>query len=401
MSRIRLVCRLVATLLIASCGPAAGGAGGSSNAYAGQTIKLGAVLSVTGAGGAYGQQSRDGALLAMKQINASGGVNGAQIELTVVDDTSDTATSAQKTRNLIEQSKVLALLGPTLSSSAVAAHPLAESLKVPMLAISTTGMHIVPDCRYPDTTPCRYIFRDSLGQETAIPDNIKSYADDAHPATGVLMMAQDDKSSSEGGTIVMNTVAAYKINLLKVIKFNTAEGDLSRNVTEAVQLKPDVIFIMSLGSTSARIMAAARNLGWQGQFLGGEGFNTATASRQAGAAGYGARSASAWYIGNDFPSNKDFVAAYKNEYSKDPDQVAAQGYTGLMILGDAARRAKLTFSDVVADRDKLRSAMERVNIDSPLGQVQFTSSHDVKQTVWIIKMDGAGGFKLVHEIRPS
>ena len=214
-------------------------------------------------------------------------------------------------------------------------------------------------------------------------------------------MAQDDKFSSDGGTIVQKTVAQYNIDLLKTIPFSKNDADLSPYVTQAVQLKPDVIFITSLGGIPAKIMTAARNQGWQGQFLGGNGFNTATVSKQAGAAGTGARSASAWYIGNEFASNKDFVTAYKNEYSKDPDQFAAQGYTGLKILADAAKRANLTFTDTAGDRDKLRAAIETVNIQSPLGPFQFTSSHDVKQTAWIIQMDGAGGFKLVHEVKAS
>src|SRR5204862_4898976 len=115
-------------------------------------------------------------------------------------------------------------------------------------------------------------------------------------------------------------------------------------VTQAVLLKPDVIFITSLGGIPAKIMTAARNQGWQGQFLGGNGFNTATVSKQAGAAGTGARSASAWYIGNEFASNKDFVTANKNEYSKDPDQFAAPRYTGLKIVADAAERANRPFT---------------------------------------------------------
>src|SRR5438477_12453157 len=242
------------------------------------------------------------------------------------------------------------------------------------------------------------MFRDSLGEQLAISANIKPYSEDGHPKTGVLLVAQDDKFSSDGGKIVQDTVAQYNIQLLKTIPFSKNDADLSSYVTQAVQLKPDVIFITSLGGIPAKIMTAARTQGWQGQFLGGNGFNTATVSKQAGAAGTGARSASAWYIGNEFASNKDFVTAYKNEYSKDPDQFAAQGYTGLKILADAAKRANLTFSDLVGDRDKLRTAMESVNLQTPLGQFQFTSTHDVKQTVWIIEMDGSGGFKLDHEI---
>ena len=396
---------VVASFLVAACASSGGGNNGGTNPWAGKTIKLGAVLSITGAGGVYGPQSRDGMKLAAKQINASGGVNGAMIDLSFEDDASDQATSKAKAQTLIGQNQVVALLGPTLSNSAVAVHPLAETLKTPVLAVSTTGTHLVPDCNWtpanPNPTPCKYVFRDSLGEQTAIPDNIKSYANDAHPKTGVLLVAQDDKFSSDGGKIVQDTVGTYNIQLLKTIPFSKNDADLTRYVTQAVQLNPDVIFITSLGSIPATIMAAARNLGWQGHFLGGNGFNTARVSMQAGAAGKGARSASAWYIGNTFPSNADFVSAYKTEYSKDPDQFAAQGYTGIKILADAARRANLTFTDVVGDRDKLRTAMESVNIQTPLGQFQFTSTHDVKQTVWIIEMDGNGGFKLDHEIPAS
>jgi branched-chain amino acid transport system substrate-binding protein len=401
MKRMRLVGWVMAALVVAACGSAGGGGGGGGNSYSGKVIKLGAVLSITGAGGVYGPQSRDGAMLAVDQINSSGGINGATIDLTVLDDTSDKATSAQKAQTLIQSNQVLAVLGPTLSNSAVAVHPLAESLKTPILAVSTTGIHIVPDCNYPDETPCKYVFRDSLGEQTAIPDNIMSYASDKHPSTGVLLVAQDDKFSSDGGTIVQNTVGQYGINLLKTIKFSKTAADLSPYVTQAVQLKPDVIFITSLGGIPAKIMTEARAQGWQGQFLGGNGFNTATVSKQAGQAGLGARSASAWYIGNTFPSNSDFVTAYRSKYNKDPDQFAAQGYTGIKVLADAAKRAGLTFSDLAGDRDKLRAAMETVNIQTPLGPFQFTSTHDVKQTVWVIAMDGQGGFTLVHGIKQS
>src|SRR6266581_1264973 len=210
--------------------------------------------------------------------STGGGVNGATISLVVKDDASDKAQSAQVAQTLIQSDQDLALLGPTLSNSVVAVSLLTESLKTPILAVSTTGIHIVPDCNFPNSTACRYVFRDSLGEQTAIPDNIQSYAADAKPSTGVLLVAQDDKFSSDGGKIVQDTVAQYGINLLKTIKFNKAEADLSPYVTQAVSLKPDVIFITSLGTIPAKIMTEARKQGWQGQFLGGNGFNTATVS---------------------------------------------------------------------------------------------------------------------------
>src|SRR5881398_4031117 len=108
MNRTRVVSGLVAAFLVAACGSSGGGGGG--NSYSGKTIKLGALLSITGAGGVYGPQSRDGMKLAVEQINGSGGVNGAQIDLEVRDDASDKAQSAQQAQTMIQQDQLMALL---------------------------------------------------------------------------------------------------------------------------------------------------------------------------------------------------------------------------------------------------------------------------------------------------
>jgi len=388
-------------LALAACGGSSTTGTSTSNSYQGKTIQLGAILSITGAGGVYGPSSRDGMLLAVDKINNSGGVNGAKIALDVRDDASDRIQSQQVAQTIFQQDQPLALLGPTLSNSATAVHPFAESQKIPILAVSTTGINIVPNCNAPSTVPCTYVFRDSLGEESAIPANIKVYSDAHHPKTGVLMVASDDKFSLDGGTIVAATVGQYNIQLLARIPFPKATADFAPFVTQAVQKKPDVIFITSLGNIPANIMREARKQGFTGQFLGGNGFNTAKVSKAAGADGKGAESGSAWYINNTFTSNAGFVSAYRTKYSSDPDQFAAQGYAAILILADAAKRANLTFSDAAGDRTKLRDAMQTVNIDTPLGPFQFTSKHDVKQTIWVIQMDGTGGFTLVKSVTPS
>lgn len=390
---------MAAAVIVVAC-DSGGGGGSATNPYAGKTIKLGADLSMTGSGRLAGIQSRNGMQLAVDQINKAGGVLGAKIALKVSDDASDPTQSSAAARTMIQQDQDLALIGPTLSNSAVVVHPVAESLKTPILAVSTPGTHIVPDCLFPQTTPCRYVFRDSLGEQTAIPDNIQSYAADASPSTGVLFVTQDDKLSTDDGKIVQDTVGTYKIKLLKTITFSTTEAHLSSVVAQAVKLKPDVMFITSPGGIPAEIMIDARQQGWQGEFLGGSSFTTAV-SAQAGTAGTGSQSAGAWYVGNSSPSNAEFVAAYTTGYKRPPDQFAAQGYSAIKILADSAKRAKLTFSDLAGDREKLRTAMETVNIQTALGPFQFTSNHDAKQTVWITRMDGQGGFTLVHQIAPS
>jgi branched-chain amino acid transport system substrate-binding protein len=382
---------------VAACGSAKSTAASNK----GKTLKLGAVFSLTGGGGVYGPQQQQAVKLAESTINASGGVDGATLSIKVVDDGSDQTQSAQQTQTLIQQDNVVALLGPTLSNSAVAAHPVANNSKTPMVAVSTTGLKIVGDCPY----PCTYIFRDSLGEATAIPTNIKTYVAGASPKpkTGVLLYPNDDKFSVDGATAVKGVVGdpAVNIQLLDTIQFSKTDADLTQYVNQAVAKHPDVIFITSLGGIPAKIMTAARQQGFTGQFLGGNGFNSAAVSKQAAAFGKGAQSASAWYLGNTFPSNAEFVQAFRVKYNTDPDQFAAQAYTGVLILVDAAKRAKLTYTDVAGDRQKLRAALESTNIQTPLGPFQFTSTHDVHQTIWVIAMDGNGGFNLVTSVKPS
>src|SRR6266852_1932390 len=259
----RVVSVLVAAIVAAACDSTGVGVT-PANSYAGKIIKLGAILSITGTGSAYGPSSREGMELAVGQINKSGGVNGATINLTVRDDASTQSQSVQVAETMIQSDQDLALLGPTLSNSAVAVHPLAENQHIPILAVSTTGINIVPNCNFPSTVACRYVFRDSLGEETAIPANIKSYTADAHPTTGVLLVSRDDKFSSDGGKIVEATVGQYGITLKQTIGFNKTELDLSRYVTQAVQPNPDLIFITSLCDIPAKIMIEARKQGRHG-----------------------------------------------------------------------------------------------------------------------------------------
>jgi branched-chain amino acid transport system substrate-binding protein len=394
------------TVLISLMAPvlvACTGAPANNNAapHTGQHISLAALLSKTGAGAVYGVNSANGIDLAVDEINSSGGVAGARLVVIAQDDESDAAKALQEARQHLEAGQVLGLLGPTLSNSAVLVHPYANQMRVPVIATSNTGLHIVPDCMYPKPDPCAWVFRDSLGEAAAIPTNIDAWQAAHHSQTGVLLVATDDKFSADGGQIVMNAAPAKGIRLLQTIEFSKTTSDLTPIAAQAVRLHPDVIFITSLGNIPARLMVAARQQGFTGEFLGGNGFNTAVVSQQAGQAGAGAQSASAWYINSPDPTNARFVKAYRARYQVDPDQFAAQAYSAIYIYAAAAKDAGLRFQDLQQDRDRLRTSLERVDIDTPLGRFRFTTDHDVHQVIWVIAMDGVGGFKLVTSVNPT
>ena len=61
----------------------------------------------------------------------------------------------------------------------------------------------------------------------------------------------------------------------------------------------------------------------------------------------------------------------------------------------------LSFSNLAQDRNNLRDALEATNIQTPLGPFEFTKLHDVHQTIWVIAMNGQGGFTLVTSVKPS
>jgi branched-chain amino acid transport system substrate-binding protein len=360
--------------------------------WAGHTIVLGAVFSTTGAGAAYGVSQRLGANLAVDQINAAGGIRGADLRIVYENDDSNPATSAEVTRELITQYHALALLGPSLSDAATGAHPVADELHTVMLAVSNTGPGIVGDCSY----PCQWIFRDSLGEQTAIPANIRAYARSGHPTSAAVIYPAGDSFGLSEAQIAEQALAPNGIRLSAVVECPSSTGPVSGCVSQAIAGSPSALVVT--GSSSpflARVMVDARKQGYLGQFLGGNTFNSTSTARLAGAAGQGAQSAAAWYLGNPFPANAAFVSAYQDRYHRNPDEFSAQAYTGVELLAAAIRAAPLRFRSLPADRRAVFDTLGSVRMETPLGPFNFTPSHDVEQPIWIVQMNGVGGFRLV------
>ncbi|HVX22703.1 MAG TPA: ABC transporter substrate-binding protein [Acidimicrobiales bacterium] len=394
--RARAVLALAATTaaaVLAGCSTTPATPPSTKGPWAGQVIEIGAVYSTSGAGAAYGPQSIKGARLAVNRINAAGGVKGAKVVLAVHNDNSVPATAAAATTALITKDHALALLGPSLTNTAGAAHTVADQHHTVMMATSNTGLGIVGDCAY----PCTWIFRDSLGEATAIPANIAEYAGAAHPATAaILYPGTTDTLGKQQAGIAATAMPVNHITLAADVAYDYGGTDLAGAVAQALAVHPDVLFIA--GTSSANLVAlikTARAQHFLGQILGGNTFNSTAVATGVGATGVGAQSAAAWFEGNEFPANSTFVSSYEDAYHQTPDQFAAQAYTGVQLLANAASQAALTFDNVVADRREMLTALEGVSMQTPLGPFKFTASHDVQQPIWIVKMDGEGGYTLV------
>jgi len=376
----------VLAVLVAACGgTSTGGASGAPSASAASKpdIKVGVALSLTGVGNAYGPVQKNGVNLAADRINAAGGANGAKLQLVIEDDQSTTDGGITAFKKLVQQDRVAAILGPTLSGTAVAADPVAQSAQTPVIAISNTGEGIVGKCSY---GPCDYVFRVSLGESAAIPETVKTVKAKLSLKSVVLMYAQDDKFSSDGFVIFKKALESNAISVKKEIAYSKNDVDLSGPVTQALAETPDAIVNSSLAGPAIKILqeVAKRKPGLP--VIGGNGFNTPAIAASAGAAAEGAISGTAWYLDNPSAENKDFVAAYKAKYNADPDQFAAQAYSAIYVLLDALKRTPNPNSVL---HDKLKAQIElTTGVKTPLGDISFNKDHDVTQKVYVVQIKG-------------
>lgn len=123
-------------------GLAAGCGGGEKKA---DTIKVGANLEMTGGSASYGISSKNAIELAFKEINEKGGINGKQLELVVADNKSEAAEATNAMQKLVSQDNVVAVIGPNLSSSVIAASAINNSAKVLDIAPMATNPYVTVD----------------------------------------------------------------------------------------------------------------------------------------------------------------------------------------------------------------------------------------------------------------
>lgn len=370
---------LVAAIVIAACGgtttPPPTTAPSATTGAALPDLKIGMATSKTGAANFYNPQQTNGAQLAVDQFNASGGLQGGRqkIQLIVEDDGSTRDQGITVFRKFIEQDKVTAILGPTLSAVAAGAHPVAQTAGVPVIAISNTGIGIVGKCEY---GPCDWIFRASLGEQSAVPETVKA-------ATGklglkkVVIIYGDGKFELDDLQIFKDAFKANNVTVAKEIPYRASDVDFAPFVTAAKAENPDAIVASSLAGPAGKILDEVAKQMPGKRVIGGNGLNSSALLPNANApliiVG------TAWSKASTEKANTDFIAAYKQAYVKDPDQFAAQSYTAMLVLIDALKK-----SASPTDKAQVKKSLEGVSLATPLGQFSFTAEHDVKQPTFVM-----------------
>lgn len=362
---------VVAGLVLLSLPPATQAAG---------PVSIALVADATGSAAVYGVSIEHGALLAEQMVNKAGGINGHPLDLTVGDAASSETQVLDLFQQYIGDPSVLALIGPTLSSEAFKADPLAQQAGLPVVATSNTANGI------PQIGSS--IFRMSLGEGSVIPLAMQVAERHLHFKKVAILYGNDNALTISEGQIFAATAKKMHLTIVDTETFATTDSDFSRQLTKIKGAHPDLILCGALAPAAVPILVQARQLGIPASvhFLGGNGFNSPAIVTGAGKAAEGAIEGTAWYPNNPSTLNRTFVGAYKAKFGKMPDQFAAQAFDGVNIVA-AAIRAAHTTSDRAAVRAALASLKNVPVVTGSSGRFSFTSSRDAGElgTVQIIQ----------------
>jgi branched-chain amino acid transport system substrate-binding protein len=341
----------------------------AGSARAETPVKIGIVQATSGGSAAlYGLMQKNAAELAIEEINASGSLGDFKLVGLHQDDGGDRGQSVNIFQRLINQEKVSVLLGPTLTTSAFAADPIAQKAQVPVIASSNTAPG-VPDIG-------DYIFRTSPPESMVFPGVLAYVKRKSAPKSAAQIYGIDDALMKAAYAVQKKALDNEGIKIVATETFQKGDVDYSAQLTKIKAANPDILVIGGLAEETANIVRQARQLGIgpSTRILGANAAISTKLSELAGAAAEGFTVGSSWFIQFDNPKNKAFVAAYRKKYNSDPDTFAAQAYTAVYVFAAALKRA-----GGISDSKKLRDAIaETKDLDSNIGPFSFDANREPK-----------------------
>jgi len=358
----------------------------------GDAIPIGIGVAQTSNVALFGQDQVAGAKIAEKWINDNGGINGTPIKLVLQDTAGDENGAINAFQSLINQSKVVAIVGPTLSQQAFAADPIADKAKVPVVAPSNTAKGI------PQIGP--YIQRVSALVNAVAPNALKAALKDNPDIKKVAVAYAQNDAFSKSETVVFQSVVTseLKLELVTVQTFQTTDTDFTTQATNLLNAKVDLVVISGLAADSGNLVKQLRDLGYKGLIVGGNGLNTPNLFTVCKAQCDGIFVAQAYSADTDNPVNKAFRDAYMADQKKTPSQFAGQTFTGVQVIAEALRavdkKSKLSGMTLEQIRTELNSTLKSgMKFTTPLGVISFDNQGEILQTQFYVaqvKMDADG-----------
>lgn len=329
-------------------------------------VELGLVADITGPIAFYGAPQQDGVRLAVDEINAAGYLGNSTLRVLVEDTASDPSytEAINAVAKLTEEDRVTMVLGPTLSSEAFAAAPVAQENRTPILGLSNAAEglpQIIGD----------YYFRALMPESTMIPYTVQA----ARAYTGMdrvaILYGDDDDFTLSGYDAFVAALVAEGITITREETFARGDTDFNAQLTNLLATDPDALVLAALAAEAVPIINQARTLGFDGPILGGNGLNAPGIVTGAGANANGVIAGTSYHPSASDPLTAGFTARFSARFGYAPDQFAAHAYTGAWVAAHAVRCANS------AEQGAVREALTTIQgFASPLGPFGFDENRD-------------------------
>ena len=378
-------------------------------AAAGQVIKIGVDLPVSGADASIGIPTQNGAVLAVEEANKNGFAGGKfKLDTSLLDDAvqgkHDPAAGAQNVKTFISDPSVLAMVGPFNSNVAKSEIPLSNDAGLVQIAPSTTndGLTTGDDAKklrtaHPDVnTFFRVCTRDSkqgsaLAQVAAQRLNFKkAFIIDDNETYGKGLADVFEASFKQlGGTVLGHE------------HLTPNQQDFKALLTKAKSLGPDVVFYGGTTSTGGALVR--KQMGDVGlgtvAYLGGDGISDPEFLTVAGDSANGAYMTTAAPDANKLPSAKTFVAAYTARFKSPVGPYSANAYTAAKIEIAAIEKAIADDGGKMPTREDVRKYVAATkDFDSPIGKIGFDADGDTTAPILTLYKVTGGKFVTIDQI---
>lgn len=331
-----------------------------------ETIKIGAIIPLTGETATHGIRVKHGIELALERINANGGIRGKQLEVVFQDDQCDSAKAIAAFQALSAQG-INIFLGPQCSSAAMAVAPLAEQQKNIVFA----SMASVPAL----SEQGDYIFRNSESGHLHGSQMAEfAYTDLRAKTAAILYINLDNGVAYKDSFNTTFTAIGGKVLVIEAYEKGTA--DFKTQLTKIKKSSPDVIYIA--GQAAEHAVRQIRELGIASKIVSMNGIEVPELFKVAGKAAEGIYFTSAFFDAQSTgPQVAAFVTEYNKRYEEGAEVFSANGYDAAMIIGESMRSCGI---DTTCIKDYLYSIKNYPGIS---GLINFDKNGDVQKQLAI------------------
>ena len=381
--------RLIVQLPVAAL---AGGMLSRAVFAAGKSVTVSITLPLTGSDVEQATLMKEGAMLAVDEANATGGVAGYHIDVTVLDNGTttagqyDPAQAATNTRKLVADKSVVANVGPQMSGSGKA-----------MAAILSQGdlATITPSSTNPDITDPKFaaqfrpagkaIYFRTVTTDAYQGPNMANYMHQVLKIKSAYVL--DDSGAYGVGIATAFEAQAKKIGIavLGHDQLDPKEADYATILTKIKGLNPDALYYGGSSLCGIKVVKQSYDILPKIVKAGGDGVYGASLLKGAGypaIEGWYATIAAPYLAEN--PDVKPWIARYQAKYGHGPTSYSFTAYDGMLVILDAVKRVAQSGKPV--DRGNVRDAMQSANVKTLQGIVSFDDNGDIKdRTVSVFK----------------